>query len=301
MKISGFTFIRNGIKLRYPFLESIQSVLPVCDEFIVAVGNSEDATRVAIQNLNNPKIRIIDTIWDDQLRTGGKILAQQTDTALAAITGDWGFYLQGDELVHENDLPLIVAAAEKYLHDTTTDGLLFPYYHFYGNYHYISKPKTRGTYPYEVRLIRNNPMIRSFRDAQGFRKIPIDSNSRQQVTPQKLNVRKIDAHIYHYGKVRGPKEELERSKDFHRLWHDDAWISAYAANLESFQYHPDYPLIRFTGEHPAVMKKRIQQTDWDYRYDPAAVRIPLRHRVMNLIETVTGLRPFDFRNYKLIK
>src|SRR5437868_3557038 len=107
MKISGFTFIRNGFKLNYPFLEAIESILPVCDEMIVVVGNSEDGTREAVENLHPSKIHIIDTVWNDSLREGGKILAQQTNLALDSISGDWGFYIQGDEVVHENDLEKI--------------------------------------------------------------------------------------------------------------------------------------------------------------------------------------------------
>ncbi|MEP7127501.1 MAG: glycosyltransferase [Chitinophagales bacterium] len=301
MKISGFTFIRNGIKLTYPFIESIQSILPVCDEMIVVAGKSDDGTREALLQLNDSKIKIIDTVWDDHLRTGGKILAQQTDIALDAISGDWGFYLQGDEVVHENDLPQIVSAAKKHLHDPLTDGLLFNYYHFYGNYHYISKPKTRGTYPYEVRMIKKDPLIRSFRDAQGFRKFSSFSSMERADIPNKLHVRKIDAYIYHYGKVRGPKDELERSKDFHKLWHDDDWVRQFAANREVFDYHPDYPLVPFTGTHPLVMQERIRKLDWDYKYDERSVRIPLRHQFMNVLEQTTGLRPFDFKNYILLK
>lgn len=301
MKISGFTFIRNGIRLRYPFVESIQSILPICDEMIVVAGNSDDGTRESITNINSPKIKIIDTVWDDQLRTGGKILAQQTDIALNAITGDWGFYLQGDEVVHEQDHPVIVAAAEKYLTNQNVDGLLFSYYHFYGNYHYIAKPNTRGTYPFEVRMIRNNPLIRSYRDAQGFRKFSSVESMQQDVVPARLKVKKIPAHIFHYGKVRGPKEELERAKDFHRLWHNDEWVRQRTSALEAFEYQPGYPLVRFTGSHPEVMQERIEKLDWDYRYNPAAITTPTRHRIMNLLERTTGFRPFDFRNYEILK
>ncbi|MGB3076387.1 MAG: glycosyltransferase family 2 protein [Chitinophagales bacterium] len=301
MKISGFTFIRNGIKLTYPFIESIQSILPVCDEMIVVAGKSDDGTKEALLKLNDSKIKIIDTVWDDNLRTGGKILAQQTDIGLNAISGDWGFYLQGDEVVHEKELPVIVSTAEKFLNDPLTDGLLFNYYHFYGNYHYISKPKTRGTYPHEVRMVKKNPLIRSFRDAQGFRKFPSASSMERSVTPNKIKVRQVDAHIFHYGKVRGPKDEFERSKDFHKLWHDDEWVRQFAANREVFDYQPDYPLISFRGSHPLVMKDRIRKLDWDYKYDERAVRIPLRHQFMNFLEQSTGLRPFDFKNYILLK
>lgn len=302
MKISGFTFIRNGIKLTYPFVESICSILPICDEMIVVVGKSEDGTREAITNINSPKIVVIDTEWDDSLRSGGKILAQQTDIAFKAISGDWGFYLQGDEVIHEQDLPAIVSATEKYLDQPQVDGLLFSYYHFYGNYHYIAKPGTRGTYPYETRIVRRNPLIHSFRDAQGFRKQSHTATvPARQLLSRRLQVKKVDAHIYHYGKVRGPLEELQRSKEFHRLWHDDEWVNRHMANRTAYEYHPDYPLIRFDQTHPLVMKDRIQHLDWDFLYDPAAVKIPIRHRIMNLLEEYTGFRPFDFRNYTVLR
>jgi glycosyltransferase involved in cell wall biosynthesis len=300
MKISGFTFIRNGIKLKYPFIQSIQSILPVCDEMIVVVGNSEDGTRKAIAEIRSPKIKIIDTVWDDALRTGGKILAQQTDIAFDAITGDWGFYLQGDEVVHEKDLPAIADAAGKLLHDERVDGLLFPYYHFYGNYNYIAKPKTRGTYPFEVRMIRNNKLIRSFRDAQGFREFSSMESMKSGELPARLQVKKITAHIYHYGKVRGPKDELERSKEFHKLWHNDDWVKNYVGAKEEFEYLPEYPLIPFTGSHPGVMKDRIEKLNWDFKYDPSKVKISAKHRLMNTIEQTTGLSPFSFRNYKIL-
>ena len=58
MKISGFTFIRNGTILGYPFIESINSILPICDEFIIAVGPSEDDTLVRLKNIKSKKIKI---------------------------------------------------------------------------------------------------------------------------------------------------------------------------------------------------------------------------------------------------
>jgi hypothetical protein len=296
MNISGFTFIRNGINLKYPFVESIQSILPICDEIVVAVGNSEDATREYVRNIHPTKIKIIDTVWDDTLRTGGKILAQQTNVAFDAINGEWGFYLQGDEVVHENDLDIILNDARKYLNNKNVNGLLFNYFHFYGNYNYIAKPGTRGTYPYEVRLIRNNKMIRSFQDAQGFRMF-----ASNYPRPQRFNVKKSNAYIFHYGKVRGPMDELERAKEFHKLWHDDKHIDRMMGNAKTFNYSPDYPLQIFTGSHPKVMQRRITETNWDFKYNPSMVNTSSGHKILNLLEHTTGLRPFSFRNYNLIK
>ena len=133
MKVTGFTFICNAVKNDYPIIEAIQSILPVCDEFVVAVGKSEDETLSLIKNINSPKIRIIETVWDNSLREGGKTFAIETDKAYAAISDDtdWAFYIQGDECVHEKYLSVIKKAMEDNLDDKKVEGLLFKYLHFY--------------------------------------------------------------------------------------------------------------------------------------------------------------------------
>jgi glycosyltransferase involved in cell wall biosynthesis len=293
MTISGFTFIRNGIKLQYPFLESIRSILPLCDEVVIAAGDSSDGTLEAITSLASPKIKIIRTVWDESKREGGKILAEQTNIAFSQISGDWGFYLQGDEVIHENDLGKIADAAEKFRDVPSADGLLFRWLHFFGNYDYIAQPFSRGAYPYEVRLIRNNPAIRSYRDAQGFRKF-----SSGKAEP--LRVKKVDAAVYHYGKVRGPQAEWERSIDFNRLWHSDEWVNAFAGGKSSFDYVTKFPLVKFTGSHPSVMKERIAATNWHFIPDKKNTRVPFKYQLLNSLQSLTGWRPFEFRNYRLI-
>lgn len=49
MKVCGFTFIRNAEKYDFPIVEAITSILPICDKFVVAVGESEDNTRAIIK------------------------------------------------------------------------------------------------------------------------------------------------------------------------------------------------------------------------------------------------------------
>jgi glycosyltransferase involved in cell wall biosynthesis len=132
VKVSGFTFIRNAIKLDYPIVEAIQSILPLCNEVIVAVGNSEDDTLELIQSIDPSKIRIIQTTWDDSLRENGAVLADETNKAFQAISpdSDWAFYIQGDEVIHEGDYAEIRAKMELYVNDLEVDGLLFAYQHF---------------------------------------------------------------------------------------------------------------------------------------------------------------------------
>ena len=204
MKISGFSFVRNGIKLYYPIVEAIKSILPICDEFVIAVGkgDEDDDTREQIAAINDPKIRIIDTEWDPKYCVRGAINSWQTDIAMKACSGDWLFYLQADEVVHEEDLPLIQARCEELLHDMDVEGLLFDYRHFWGDYqHYHTG---HGWYPHEIRIVRNVPKIHSYQSAQSFRYFDVYEHPRQENNTRKLKVAMVKARIFHYGWVRPP-------------------------------------------------------------------------------------------------
>ncbi|MBI3258528.1 MAG: glycosyltransferase [Ignavibacteriae bacterium] len=169
MKISGFSFVRNAVIFDYPVLESITSLLPICDEVIVAVGKSDDNTLELLQSLQSPKLKIIETLWDDSLRQGGKILADQTNVALAECTGDWCIYLQADEILNEEDYTIILSEITKADSNTKTDALLFAYRHFYGSYDYLGAG--RQWYRQEIRAFRNTGKVISWGDAQGFKKV----------------------------------------------------------------------------------------------------------------------------------
>jgi glycosyltransferase involved in cell wall biosynthesis len=165
MKVSGFTIVRNAIKYDYPIVEAILSILPLCDEMVVAVGNSDDNTLDLIKSIDSPKIKIIETIWDDSLREGGKVLAVETNKAFSAVAkdSDWAFYIQGDEVVHENYLSAIKNAMLQYKDALEVEGLLFNYLHFYGSYDYVAN--SRQWYRNEIRIIKNDKSIYSYKDA----------------------------------------------------------------------------------------------------------------------------------------
>jgi hypothetical protein len=291
MKISGFTFVRNAIKYDYPVVESIRSILPVVDEFVVSVGNSEDATLALVQSIGSPKIRIVQSVWDDSLREGGKVLAAETDKALAQVGpgSDWAFYLQADEVVHEKHLDTIVRAAKQYAGMPDVEGLLFRYVHFYGTYDYIGD--SRRWYGHEIRMIRNNGKICSYRDAQGFR-------TREN---KKLRVKKIDAEIYHYGWVRHPHKQLEKINNFYGLWNGGEYAPPAIAESDQFDFFKDADsLAIFKGTHPAVMQKRIAEKNWQANFDVAKKRFSFTDNLLYKFEKLTGKRLFDYRNYKVI-
>lgn len=290
MKVSGFTFVRNAVKYDYPIVESIQSILPLVDEYIVCVGKSEDATLSLIESIASPKIKIIHSVWDDNLREGGKVLAVETDKAKAAVASDsdWLFYLQGDELVHEKDLPVIKKAMLQYQHDKDVEGLLFNYIHFYGSYNYIGD--SRRWYKNEIRVIRNNQNIHSWKDAQGFRK-----------ENEKLKVKSIDAYIYHYGWVRHPHKQLEKLTNFYGLWNGQQYSTPQITDEEQFNFFNDVDsLAVFKGTHPAVMQERIAQKNWQVNFDVKKKRFSFKDNFLYRIEKLTGKRLFDYKNYKVI-
>lgn len=289
MKVSGFSFIRNAIKFDYPIVESITSILPICDEFVIAVGKSEDKTSELIQSINSPKIKIIDTVWDDSLKKGGEVLANETDKAFAEISedSDWAFYIQGDEVVHEKYLDEIKNQMQKYKDDKKVEGLLFNYIHFYGSYDFVGD--SRKWYRREVRIVRNDKSIHSFRDAQGFRK-----------NNKLLKVKQIDAKIYHYGWVKHPEIQQAKQKSFHLLWHDKSWIEKNIENNTEFDYSKIDSLRRFKGEHPEVIKKRVLDKNWMFSFDPLRKNFNFKFKFLNFIEKKTGCRLGEYKNYRLV-
>lgn len=297
MKVSGFTYIRNGFTYGYPFIKSIESILPICDEFVIAVGDSNDGTREAIVQLNSPKIKIIDTVWDDELREGGKIFAQQANIAFDAITGDWGFHIQADEVVHEKDLDTIYQAMKANLENKTVQGFLFHFLNFYGSYDYIGT--TRRWHRKEIRIVRNDKNIRSYRDSQGFRIYPTLEDYHKGHKGIKLKAKQLDCSIFHYSYVRNPKHMSKKNKRFHSYWHNDQWVEAHVDESD-FMYTEMDLLEPFKGTHPAVMKEVIAGMDW--KFDPKQIngRMSAKEKFLYHVEKLTGWRIGEYKNYKKI-
>ncbi len=286
MFVSGFTFVKNAVKLDYPVVEAISSVLPLVDEMVVAVGASDDDTRSVIEAIDKTKIRIIDTVWDDTLREGGKVLAEETNKAKEAVSSeaDWLVYIQADECIHEKYHNEISEQMERYCDDKTVEGLLFDYKHFYGSYDFIGDSRT--WYKKEIRVIKNDEQISSWKDAQGFRK-----------QGRKLQVKKIDAAIYHYGWVRHPKYMMAKAYEANKLWHSDKWVEERFDPEKDFDYSQIDSLKPFTGSHPTCMQPRIKKMNWTFTFDPSQKKFGIKTGFLYWLEKVTGYRVGEHKNY----
>ena len=289
MHISGFTFIRNAIKYDYPVREAILSILPLCDEVVVAVGDSDDGTRDLIESIDSASVRILDTKWDESLRKGGEVLAKETNKALNAISPDaeWAFYIQADEIVHERDIETIRKGMERWREDPRVEGLLINYLHFWGTYDWTGN--SRKWYRREIRIIKPGIGIHSYKDAQGFRK-----------EGKKIRVKPLDAWIYHYGWVKPPLAQQAKQKEFHKYWHDEAWIKKHVSEKADYDYSVINTLTRFTGDHPAIMHPRIEQKNWEFEPQTSVKSQSLRHQFLDKIETKTGIRIGEYKNYKIV-
>jgi hypothetical protein len=289
MKISGFTIIRNAIINDYPAVEAITSILPVVDEMIVAVGKSDDDTEGLIRSIGSEKIRIIQTAWDLSKLPGGHVMALETDKAFKAISpeSDWAFYIQCDEVVHEKYHQSIKDACMQHLDNKKVLGLVFNYVHFYGTYDYYGD--SRRWYNKEIRIIRNDPRITSFRDAQGFR-----------MDGKRLPCKVIGASMYHYGWVKDPALMDQKLRNLSTNWMGKSMKERLEKTEGIFNYDEYDSLEIFKGTHPQVMQKRISEKNWEVKIDVTKKRFTLKKWFMYLLEKTTGIRPFTFRNYDLI-
>jgi len=289
MKVSGFTFIRNAVKFDYPVKEAILSILPLCDEFIIALGDSEDDTEALLKSIASPKIKIIHTQWDDSLREGGRVLADETNKALQAVShdADWAFYIQGDEVLHEKYHAIVKEDMQAHLNNPKVEGLLFNYMHFYGSYDYVGD--SRKWYRREVRIIRRNCGASSFKDAQGFR-----------INGRPLHVKKTEATMYHYGWVKPPEIQQQKQLNFNRYWHDDMWMEEKIPKVAHFDYSKIDSLRKFQGSHPEVMQNRVQQMNWHFSFDPSEKKYSWKKKILHYIEKRSGWRIGEFKNFRII-
>jgi glycosyltransferase involved in cell wall biosynthesis len=255
MKVSGFTIIRNAIKYDFPVTESIKSILPLVDEFIVNIGKSSDETLELIKSLNEPKINIIEAIWDKDMNKDGLVFSFQTNYGLKACSGDWAFYIQADEVIHENDYEKILRAMHDNLGKRDVLGLMFNFYHFWGDYITLNP----WTYRKEIRIIRNNGEVKSYGDACGFARRDDNKGIKKSLWPRLW--RHTDAYVYHYGWVKRP-DVLQAKKRWQILQHSGGVIPKTEEcffTKSEFDFLEEYRAMKkFKGTHPNVMQERIR-------------------------------------------
>lgn len=315
MKVSGFSFIKNATKLYIPVKESIQSVLPLVDEFIIAIGDSEDDTLALVESIKSDKIKIIHTVWDTKKFPQNTELAHQTDIAKKHCTGDWLIYIQADEAIHEKDYKHITDMMKANLHNNEVDGLLFKYHHFWGDYNHAHQ--SHKWYPREIRIIKNKENIHSWRDAQSFRKFTKPFLGTKEAymdeDSEKLQVKLLDAYVYHYGYVRPPALMSYKTQVMNRSYHGKEQADKkFKKEPPVFDYGPLNQIAKFKGTHPKVMDEWMAKHNWKNQLQysgkpnknrPIHKHEKLPYRILSWFEYtfLGGNQIGGFKNYIIIK
>ena len=286
MKVSAFTFIKNGQLLGYPFIQSIKSILPIVDEFIINVGLGEDNTLDEIKKINDPKIRIIQSHWNDNMKDRGFVYGQQKMVAQYNCTGDWAFYIEGDEIYHENDLDRIHMSMKEHLNNSNVEALIFDFYHFYGNGNsYLDSP---GWYRTEARIIKNS--LRTYAP-DGLFWVVLDSNKNGRYPKAKHT----GAKCYHYGWVRSENQMNLKSEKVQKYW---------GGNAKKIDYSKmDQSIIReFKGTHPKIIQNWLPNDIELFKVDPSykLTNKQKKHRIMIFFENLFGLE-LSKKHFKLVK
>ncbi len=287
ISISGFTFIRNGVELGFPFEASIRSLLPLVDEFVVAVGRGNDDTLARVLAIGDPKIRVIETLWNERMADRGFVYAQQKMIAQYACTGDWAFYLEGDEVVHEQDLAAIRASVEQHHGNPAVEALVFDYHHFYGSAQWVSV--SPGWYRRECRLIRNT--IRSYAPDGQYWLVTTDHKR-----PRNPQAALANAHIYHYGWIRRNEDMQKKLDQVSKYWASSTTLKIQYSQFDARALEP------FTGTHPQLVQAWLQTgAEQELHIDPAyrPTRKENKYHLMRKLELWSGL-DFSRKHFKLV-
>ena len=286
MKVSGFTFIKNGQILGYPFLQSIQSILPIVDEFVINVGDSEDDTLALIQSIESDKIRIIQSKWNDSMQDRGYVYGQQKMIAQFNCTGDWAFYIEGDEVYHEDDLDKIKASMQTHVDNPNIEALIFDFYHFYGNANsYLDSP---GWYRSEARIIKNS--VRSYAP-DGLFWLVLESNKKGRYPWAKHT----GVNCYHYGWVRSEDEMNLKSEKVQKYWGSKHVKIDYSQMDQSI-------IKKFSGTHPTIVQDWLPRVEGIFQVDPkyTLTKKQKKHLLMIKLEKLFGLE-LSKKHFKLVK
>lgn len=285
-----FTFIRNGAKLGYPFLESIRSALPLADEYIVALGPSDPEeqgqTRQALLSLHEPKLKIVDSVWNEGMRIAGFVYGQQKMLGQSQCNGDWAFYLEADEVLHENDLDRIYASMQRHLTQPAVEALVFDYVHFFGSPHW--QAVSPGWYRRAPRIIRNT--IRTVACDGLFWNVVVNNQ-----TMRWPKAALTGAKVYHYGHVRPISAMNAKQQSVERYWNKTP--------QEFSRYQIDPRAVKpYAGSHPGVMESWLTERADDAwqpnpEYEPTSRE--KRHRLAMRIERALGV-DLSRKHFKLV-
>lgn len=247
-RLSAYSYLYQGVAFDYPFIESLQSVLPVVDELVVTYaepcpdGTYEQLLRLAA---HYPQLRLLPSrLWtapDKPL--DGSLIRQAAEEAMAACTGDWLWHLQADE-VYSNADAKKVRELVNVSHHQDVHGFIFNVLHFYGDANTVVGPQgaAAGWYLQCVRLSR-----------KGAGQHEGDAWTQSLIPAVAHGLRRTDITLYHYGHLRQAAVAEDKNRFMYSLYRADGQRPAHFVRPEQTQHC----LVPFDGQHPESMAPRL--------------------------------------------
>jgi len=248
--------LHRAVEFDYPYIEALQSVLPIADEVHVVVHPSGDGTEEQLGKLaweHRPKIHLHEWEWWQPARKE-KCLADATNYGIEQCAGVWHLALQADEVVHESQLEALLALCRQ----DEYPWVEFERLNLYGTFDGYNT--NRGRWPCSVvRLAKRDlyPHICSYDDATHLG-IPKGYDERE--TPR-LDARGQVA-LWHYSYTRTGRAFVERQASMARLYglNPDPVVEAHRAE-ERVDWWKTVPRAEFAplpSEHPQVMREWVE-------------------------------------------
>ena len=244
--ITAHTLLYNVNKIRYPWRECIQSVLPIADEVIICECFSTDGTYEDLIGIvsANPKIRVIRRPWGEKCES----LGDHVNACIQEVRTPYHLQIQGDEILHEESYPELIRLGK----EMTANAAMVHYLHFFGDFDHTYE------FMYEKlpRFARTAGGWVSGGDACALGGHPpvIDSAIR----------------FHHYGKVSLGREVQAATKEFefqnmykHHGFPDPIIVKAYKekGRLDyqklCEEHGRKHTIVGFPGPHPKVMEGYI--------------------------------------------
>lgn len=239
----------------FPLRAVLSSMAPVCSEIIVNADTTSEGTVEAVREIAKTlPVQIIESAWNWEAKDKGQEIARQTNLAVERATSEWLLDLQADEVLHEDEHPILRAYVENAPADISGFQMVRLYF-----FESLDVLRTDWT----------QPLTRLFR--KGSHVVAGDGMDTQRLWGNVAKARGV--HLYHYSRIGDAKAIVDRIMKLSSLFHERATLTHAPQeydftrlwNYDSFS--TDNPpesvdaedvLVPFTGSHPKYIHEYYQ-------------------------------------------
>ena len=269
IRLSCIMLARNLISQGYPFVETILSMIPYCEEMIICEGYSNDGTYEVLEKLrelHKDKIIIIRKNWEGK-KNLGEVFAQTLNKVVDECKGNYILKLDPDHVFDKETIETLLFLANMY---PKVKIFYLPYLYFIGNW--VIKPELWGP-----TFFKKEKYIRFKGDSGGMKITPFGilkfglENIRNPIGILKSIYKSIyyayvPKPVYHYHAL-FPGNYLKRIEEHKKFYKKYDW-SPYDKVIKQLKYTKNWD--RFWE----VVARKIVEKSWNWYGSRKVMRYP---------------------------